>query len=130
MALEVDPGHRIIEWAPTCTPDDATEPDEPRDYFPRAWVDPATRQRRYDVDAHLGGLWLVRERRRDVAFLLRGGRWYRVPVREHGIYLAYPDRAFLAYERRRQRLIVDDAAPLPPLLARGRDPAVRPAAPE
>jgi hypothetical protein len=119
MALEVDPGRRIVEWAPTCTLDDATEPDGPRDYFPRAWVDPGSQQRRYDVDTHRDGLWLVRERRRDVAFLLCGGRWCRVPVREHGIYLAYPDRAFLAYDRRRQRLLVDDGAPLPPLLARG-----------
>lgn len=118
-ALEMDPGRRIVEWAPTCTVDDATESNEPRDYFPRVWVDPTTRQRRYDIHADREGLWLVRERRRDVAFLLHAGRWYRVPVREHGIYLAYPDRAFLAYDRRRQRLLVDEAALLPPLLARG-----------
>ncbi|HLH67740.1 MAG TPA: hypothetical protein VKY90_01585 [Candidatus Dormibacteraeota bacterium] len=119
LRFEVDPGRRILELTPRLSLAAAAEPDRPRERFPRAWVDPEALLDHYDAPPDREGLWMVREWRRDEAFLMRGGRWYRVPVREHGVYLAYPRRRFLAYQRSRQRLLVPDAAPLPPLLARG-----------
>jgi hypothetical protein len=119
LRFEIDPGRRILELTPRLTLAAAAEPDQPRERFPRAWIDPDTLLEHYDVPPDREGLWMVREWRRDEAFLLHDGRWYRVPVREHGVYLAYPHRPVLAYQRSRQRLLVSDAAPLPPLVARG-----------
>lgn len=118
MLLAIDPGRRILKRTPAATLETAAEPDVPMDRFVRQWVDPRTRQRLYDVPDDREGLWYVREQRRNVAYLLRAGRWYRVPVREYGIYLAYPDQVFVRHDQAEWRLLVDVEAPLPPLLAR------------
>jgi hypothetical protein len=64
------------------------------------------------------GLWWVEEFRRDIAFVRRAGEWYRVSTREYGPYLAYPDTSFISYSARPEFMTVDNAAPLPPLVAR------------
>jgi hypothetical protein len=131
MQLAIDPGRRILKRTPPATLETAAEPDVPMDRFVRQWVDPRTRQPVYDVPDDREGLWYVREQRRNIAFLRRAAGWYRVPVREYGIYLAYPDQVFIRHDRADWRLLVDVDAPLPPLLARaatlqsGRLPARR-----
>ena len=83
------------------------------------WFDPDRIDFRPDA-GQLGdqGLWHVNERRRDEAYIRFEQRWYLVPVREYGPYLAYPAAVFLMYDRQAQQLLVPNRTPLPPLLAR------------
>ncbi len=119
LTFEVEAGRYIAELSPIATFENAAEPDEPDDRYPREWLDPA----KGVFTAGSGtveeeGLWWVAEWRRKTSFVRKGGEWFRVPVREYGIYLAYPNLVFMRYRSDQSALDVDNRAPLPPLLAR------------
>ena len=118
LALEIDSGRRIAEALPRASLDLCAEEGRPDPRFPRKWIDPKLGLPRTNVPASTDGLWWVEEYRRDVAFVRRDGTWFRVPTREYGPYLAYPEHAFITYSKDAARLAVDNRAPLPPLLAR------------
>lgn len=119
LTLEVDAGRRIAQLTPVASIENAAEADQPDDRFPREWVNPRGGSRSSEGgDPQENGLWLVSEWRRKAAFIRRDGEWYRVPVREYGVYLAYPQIAFMRYRAREATLEIDNFAPLPPLLAR------------
>jgi hypothetical protein len=128
LELQVDSGRRIAAAMPIATLEAVAEQERPDGRFPRKWFDPRLSQ----VAAHVrhvlssedvgdgDGLWWVEKLdfRRDVAFVRRHGEWYRVPTREYGPYLAYPETEFISYSGKLEFMTVDNAAPLPPLLAR------------
>lgn len=122
LEFEVDSGRRLAEdFCPTATLEDAAAewPPGPDDRYPRVWFDPDRIDFRSDAGQRGDeGLWHVNERRRDEAYILLSQRWYHVPVREYGPYLAYPAAVFLRYDRKAQQLLVPNRTPLPPLLAR------------
>ena len=119
LTFEVEAGRYIAELSPIATLENAAEPDEPDDRYPMEWLDPTTGiMTTGSGKATEEGLWFVSEWRRKTAFVRRRGEWFRVPVREYGIYLAYPKVVFLHHRYEQSVLEVDNRAPLPPLLAR------------
>ena len=119
LEFHVDSGRRIAEALPRATLELVGEEGRPDDRFDRKWLDPELRCFRPEsTTGSDDGLWWVDEHRRDVAFVRREGGWYRIPTREYGPYVAYPKQSFITYHRLLGFLSVDNAAPLPPLLAR------------
>jgi hypothetical protein len=118
LAFEIDSGRRIAQALPRASLTGCAEEGRPDPRFPRMWFDPTLGRPQINAPDSTDGLWLVREYRRDVAFVRREGVWLRVPTREYGPYLAYPDHSFITYSKDTARLRVDSQAPLPPLLAR------------
>ena len=119
LEFHVDSGRRIAEALPRATLELVGEEERPDGRFDRKWLDP--RLRCFCPESTTGsddGLWWIEENRRHVAFVRREGRWYRIPTREYGPYIAYPQQSFVTYHARLGFLSVDNAAPLPPLLAR------------
>ena len=121
LELDVDSGRRIAEALPRATLELVGEMERPDGRFDRQWLDPDPARRRWRPESTTGsddGLWWVREPRRNIAFVRQNGSWYRIPTREYGPYIAYPDHSFITYDTRLGFLSVDHTAPLPPLLAR------------
>jgi hypothetical protein len=121
LELHVDSGRRIAAALPQATLEAVGVEERPDDRFPRKWFDPDPRFRCFrsgDASGAADGLWWVEEHRRDVAFVRRDARWWRIPTREYGPYIAYPEQSFIAYRETLGFLTVDTAAPLPPLVAR------------
>ncbi len=119
MRFEVESGRRIADMTPRCSLELVAVQSDPDDRYQRRWYDPRDRRLKYRSAAPDGeGLWIVGEFRRNTAFVRRNRRWFRVPNREYGPYVAYPNAGFLRLSRISQALEVDEAAPLPPLLAR------------
>ncbi len=118
FVVEIDSGRRIIEAMPQASLELCAEEARPDARFVRRWLNPRFGIYQVDVDPSTDGLWWVKEDRRNVAFIRRGGDWFRVPTREYGPYLAYPDRWFISYKSNVAVLAVDNQAPLPPLIAR------------
>lgn len=120
LELHVHAGRRLLEALPPASLEAAGEPGRPSGRFPRSWFQPTPpfwlRPERPDGGEE--GLWWVEEYRRKAAFVCRDGAWFRIPVREYGPYLAYPEVAFAAYNEPMALLEVEDRAPLPPLIAR------------
>jgi hypothetical protein len=116
--LEIDSGRRILEALPRASFELCAEEGRPDPRFVRRWLNPRFGIPETDVDPSTDGLWWVKEDRRNVAFIRRAGTWFRVPTREYGAYLAYPDRSFIAYNSSLAVLSVDNQARLPPLVAR------------
>lgn len=118
--LHVHAGRRLLEALPAASLETAGEPSRPSGRFPRSWFQPEPpfwlRPERPDGGEE--GLWWVEEYRRKAAFVCREGEWFRIPVREYGPYLAYPDCTFASYTEPLALLEVDDRTPLPPLIAR------------
>lgn len=128
LDFRVDSGRRIAAAMPAATLDAVAEQERPDGRFPRKWFDPRLSRGAEDIrgafrSESIGsgdGLWWIEKLdfRRDVAFVRRDGEWYRVPTREYGPYLAYPDTSFISYSAKLEFMTVDNAAPLPPLIAR------------
>lgn len=128
LDLQVDSGRRIARAMPVATLDSVAERERPDGRFPRRWFDAQLSRGAQDVRGVLrteslgdgDGLWWVEKLdfRRDVAFVRRDGEWYRVPTREYGPYLAYTETSFISYRSKLEFMTVDNAAPLPPLIAR------------
>ena len=121
LELHVDSGRRIAEAMPRATLADVGVAERPDDRFPRKWFDPDPRLRCFRPESATGsddGLWWVEEHRRNVAFVRRDGQWWRIPNREYGPYVAYPEQSFITYYKDLGFLSIDNSAPLPPLLAR------------
>lgn len=121
VALHIDSGRRIAEALPRATVESVGEEERPADRFPRKWFDPEPRLRCFRPESTSGsddGLWWVEEHRRNVAYVRRQERWFRIPTREYGPYVAYPKQSFITFHQRLGFLAIDNAAPLPPLLAR------------
>jgi hypothetical protein len=119
--LHIDSGRRLAAALPPATLEAIGLEERPDDRFPRKWFDPDPRFRCFRVGDSSGsddGLWWVEEHRRDVGFVRRDGRWWRIPTREYGPYVAYPDQSFITYHESLGFLTVDNATPLPPLVAR------------
>jgi hypothetical protein len=120
LELHVRSGRRLLEALPAATLESAGEPGRPNGRFPRSWFQPEPPfwLRPERLDGGEEGLWWVEEYRRKTAFVCRDGQWFRIPVREYGPYLAYPQATFASYNEPAALLEVDDRAPLPPLIAR------------
>jgi hypothetical protein len=120
LNFEIDAGRQILYAMPNATLETAAEPDAPDRRFPRVYLRPTDLSFEAGADPGTDGLWWVEEHRRDIAFIRHESSWFRVPNREHGPYLAYPDQPFLEYDLhpQMQTLRVRNRAPLPPLLAR------------
>jgi hypothetical protein len=120
LELHVHAGRRLLEALPQASLADCGEPGRPSGRFPRFWFQPTPPfwLKPERPDGGEDGLWWIEEYRRKVAFVCQGGDWFRIPVREYGPYLAYPEVAFARYDDAAEVLEVDDQAPLPPLLAR------------
>ena len=119
MRFEIDSGRRIAQAMPQATLEAVGEREHPDGRFPRRWFDP--RRRVFCPERPGGGeegLWWVEEYRREAAFVRRRGEWFRVPTREYGPFVAYPEVPFMTYQSRLGFLTVDNKTPLPPLLAR------------
>jgi hypothetical protein len=121
LALHVDSGRRIAEALPRVTLEAVGLEERPNEPFPRKWFDPKPSLRCFRSESTTGsddGLWWVEEHRRNVAFVRRDSRWWRLPTREYGPYVAYPEQSFITYHPALGFLVVDNSAPLSPLLAR------------
>lgn len=121
LELHVDSGRRIAEALPPATLESVGLEERPDDRFPRTWFDADRRYRCFRTESTTGnddGLWWVEEHRRNVAFVRRDSNWWRIPSREYGPYLAYPQESFITYQQGLGFLTIDNSAPLPPLLAR------------
>jgi hypothetical protein len=120
LELHIHAGRRLLEALPAASLEAVGEPGRPSGRFPRSWFEPKPpfwlRAERPDGEEE--GLWWVDEYRRKAAFVARDGQWFRIPVREYGPYVAYPELAFARYNAVVAILEVDDRAPLPPLIAR------------
>jgi hypothetical protein len=118
FTLEIDSGRRILEALPRASIELCSEEGRPDPRFVRRWLNPRFGILETDVDPSTDGLWWVKEDRRDIAFIRRGSTWFRVPTREYGPYLTYPEHSFITYTSNLSVLSVDNQAPLPPLVAR------------
>jgi hypothetical protein len=120
MNFEIDAGRQVLEAIPLASLESAAEPDVPDSRFPRTHLAPHDLSFKPNADPGTEGLWWVEEHRRSIAFLRQEGQWFRVPTREYGPFLAYPDQPFMSYDLRPQlqTLRVNNRAPLPPLIAR------------
>lgn len=128
LEFQIDSGRRIAQAMPVATLDSVAEQERPDGRFPRKWFDPRLSRQAESVRAAFrsesigsgDGLWWVEKLdfRRDVAFVRRDGEWYRVPTREYGPYLAYPDASFVSHSAKLEFMTVHNSAPLPPLIAR------------
>lgn len=118
LRFELDSGRRIAQALPVATLDAVAQTERPDPRFPRKWFDPRFRTLRPESMNGADGLWWVEEYRREVAFIRRDAEWYRLPTREYGPYLAYPETSFISYSKKLEFMTVDNATPLTPLLAR------------
>jgi hypothetical protein len=120
LNFEIDAGRQILAAILPVRLATAAEPDRPDARFPRQWLEPETLTPKANAEASEEGLWWVEEHRREIAFVRHAAEWYRVPTREHGPYLGYPDSSYMSYDLKPQTraLRVFNRAPLPPLLAR------------
>jgi hypothetical protein len=118
LKFELDSGRRIASALPVATLETVAYAERPDGRFPRKRFDPRLRTLRPESTDAADGLWWVEEFRRDVAFIRHAVEWYRVPTREYGPYLAYPDTSFISYSAKLEFMTVDNEAPLPPLVAR------------
>lgn len=121
LELHVDSGRRIVEALPPATLESVGLEERPDDRFQRKWFDPDRRFRCFRTGSTADGddgLWWVEEHRRNIGFVRRDGNWWRIPSREYGPYLAYPNESFITYNQGLGFLTIDNSAPLPPLLAR------------
>lgn len=121
LELHLDSGRRIAAAVPRATLESVGLEERPTDRFPRKWFDPDPRLRCFRPESTTGsddGLWWVEEHRRNVAFVRRDARWWRIPTREYGPYIAYPNQSFITYHEKLGFLAIDNSAPLPPLIAR------------
>lgn len=118
LRFELDSGRRIAQVLPVASLDAVAQAERPDGRFPRKWFDARFRTFRSESANGADGLWWVEEYRREVAFIRREAEWYRLPTREYGPYLAYPQTSFISYSEALQFVTVDNATPLPPLLAR------------
>ncbi len=119
MHFEIDSGRRIAKAMPRATLELVGEQERPDSRFPRRWFDPRIRDFQLErPDGGEEGLWWVEEYRREVAFVCRDGSWFRVPTREYGPFVAHPDVSFITYQPAVGFLTVNNATPLPALLAR------------
>lgn len=120
LELHVHAGRRLLDALPPATLEMVGEQGRPSGRFPRSWFqpDPPFWLRAERPDGGEEGLWWVEEYRRKTAFVCRDGDWFRIPVREYGPYIAYPDIIFARYDETAASVEVDNRAPLPPLIAR------------
>jgi hypothetical protein len=118
VAFVVDSGRRMLDALPKASLPACGEEGRPDPRFPRKWLNPKIGHFQPNTPASTDGLWWVEEYRRDIAFVRREGEWFRINTREYGPYLAYPDMSFITYKGGIGVLLVDNQAPLPPLVAR------------
>jgi hypothetical protein len=120
LDFQVDSGRRLARELPSANLETVAEPDRPDPRFPRRWFDPhfGIFRTQPPNETDEGLWWMDRGFGREEAFVRRRDSWYRVPVREYGPWLAYPDKTFLGYDSERGFLAVDKSTRLPPLIDR------------
>lgn len=122
--IRVEPAPQLLAASlPPLTLELAGELRPPDLRFPHCRIDERTLRSRWqepDVDGE-EGLWLCYGHRRGEHYLRRAGRWWYLPIREHGPFLACPADVYpplLEYDQATWLLHTRSRAPLPPLQAR------------